>query len=72
VHIVPSKIARPVLPLPAIKEPPPGTRFSQNFGNAAQRGLFAKSFWEAAAWVSSLGEFCDLPGLLLLLRLLAR
>ena len=47
------------------QKPLPGTRFCQNFGNAAQRGLFAQSFWEAAAWVSSLGEFCDLPGLLL-------
>jgi hypothetical protein len=50
----------------------PGTPLRQNFPLAAQRGTRAKSFWEAAAGVSSLGEFCYLPGLLLLLRLVAR
>ena len=44
----------------------------QDSAIAARYGCRAKSFWEAAAGVSSLGEFCDLPGLLLLLRLAAR
>src|SRR5208283_1463469 len=42
------------------RPPPRVTAFAQN------------RLWEAAAGVSSLGEFCDLPGLLLLLRHVAR
>ena len=69
---MPSCTSGPVLPLPLSKIRLPGTPSRQNSPVAARYGSRAKSFWEAAAGVSSLGEFCYLPGLLLLLRLVVR
>src|SRR3974390_3859815 len=69
---MPSCTSGPVLPLPLSKIRLPATPSRQTAPVAARYGSRAKSFWEAAAGVSSLGEFCYLPGLLLLLRLVVR
>src|SRR6516164_4966476 len=69
VHIVPSKLFGPVRPALLSKSHSPAScRTCKTLQRPRVTAFAQNRFLEAAAGVSSLGEFCDLPGLLLLLR----
>ena len=67
---MPSKISGPVLPIPLSKIYLPGITHTKT--PLPRETAFAKNHLGKLLGFSSLGEFCDLPGLLLLLRLVAR
>ena len=71
VHIVPSKLFGSVQLVSLSKSRSPAVSHQQHSPAVARYGSRAKSILGGSAGVSSLGEFCDLPGLLLLLHCVA-